>query len=116
MATVFTQTVTLAVGTRTFGPFSVPDNLTTITIRISNWPQTGRFLAFEFDLSTDGGVTFPMFVAMNPTPGGRPVGKDGTTDASVVVGPMPAVTGRLAQLITTVTGGSITTTVTVTAV
>ncbi len=105
--------VSIPTGTRTFGPVNIPDGLTGINLRFSNWAQTGRTLAVEFQVAVDSGP-FEQFFNMNPFPGGRSLGRDGTADASAFVGPLPEGVNRQGQAITTVAGGTVVTTVTIT--
>jgi hypothetical protein len=105
--------VSIPVGDRTFGPVDIPDGLTGISIRFSNWPQAARTLAVLFEVSVDGGP-FEQFFNMNPFGGGRSVGRDGTADSSAFVGPLPVGANRRGQATTTVVGGTVTTTITIT--
>lgn len=113
MATDTFPNVSIPVGARTFGPVAIPDGLTGINIRFSNWPQATRTLAVLFEVSVNGGP-FQQFFGMNPFPGGRPVGRDGTTDSTAFVGPLPEGISRRCQATTTVVGGTVTTTITIT--
>lgn len=112
MATDTFTNVSIPVGTRTFGPVNIPDGLTGLTIRFSNWPQTTRTLAVQFEVSVDGGP-FVQFFNMNPFPGGRPVLR-GSSDSIAFVGPLPEGINRRGQAVTTVVGGTVTTTITIT--
>jgi hypothetical protein len=105
--------VSIAVGTRTFGPVNIPDGLTGINIRFTNWPQATRTVAVLFEVSVDGGP-FQQFFNMNPFPGGRSIGRDGTADSAAFVGPLPTGVNRQARAITTVVGGTVVTTITIT--
>lgn len=113
MATNTFPNVSIPVGTQTFGPVNIPDGLTGITIRFSNWAQVGRTLAVRFEVSVDGGP-FEQFFNMNPFPGGRSIGRDGTADASAFVGPLPPGINRRGQAVTTVAGGTVVSTITIT--
>lgn len=116
MATVLLgpQALTLQNGVRPFGPVSIPDGSNRFECRIGNWAQANRTLQLDFEMSLDGGQTWQYAGGMNATPGARSVGRDGTTDASCVLG-MPPVNGRQLRGTTTVVGGSISTLLTISA-
>jgi hypothetical protein len=113
MAT-FSFPVSMNPSTRAFGPVTITDDLNTLKIALANWPQSNRTLAFDIYISFDDGVTWNYQVGMNPTPGGRSIGRDGTTDCSVVVGPMASGVNRQLRADLTVVGGNISTTLTLT--
>ncbi len=109
--TTFTN-VSLPVGSRTFGPVDVTDDLTYVIIRFSNWTQVGRTLACFVEQSTDG-LNWIGLGSMNATPGARNIGRDGTRDCSFGFG-LPEGTGRQLRATTIVAGGTVTTTITIT--
>lgn len=82
----FTINLSPAQGPRDFGPMDLPDRFDQLEFRFGNWPQAGRTLAVQFFVSIDGGATWQDLGSMNPTPGARGIGRDGTTDASVLLG------------------------------
>lgn len=109
--------VTLPVGTTTIGGaagVAIPDATTSIAFRVARWSQATRILALRFFQSTDGGTTWADSGSMNPQPGdpSPPIGRDGTTDTVATFNTGTGV-GRRVKIEATVTGGSISTTVTI---
>lgn len=110
--------VTIPVGTTSNIPtangVAIGDNIEAIVFRIAIWSQADRLLSLKYWQSTDGGATWADAGAQNPFPGNPnpPIGRDGTTDSTAIfyVGPG---TNRRVKMDATVTGGSISTTVTI---
>jgi hypothetical protein len=116
MTTSFQFPVSMNPSTRTFGPFTVPDDVEKLQIAFANWPQANRTLAIQNWISYDG-ATWEDFGSMNPTPGGRtadPRFPATGTDCSMVIGPMNPGVNRRLQFDIDVVGGQISTLATVT--
>lgn len=101
------------VGVRVYGPATFADNISEVDVRVTNWPQASRTLKIDVEVSFDGGASWEYAGGMNATPGARPVGRDGTTDASFVIGPMPLAPARQARITATVAGGTVSASMTI---
>lgn len=110
-----TINVSPAQSPRTFGPVDVPERFSQIEFRFGNWPQANRTLGVVFEISADGGTTWANFGGMNPTPGNRSVGRDGTTDAVVRFEIPDEMENVSLRAIATAAGGQVSSLVTITA-
>jgi len=108
---------TIPVGVTTFpasGGYPLADNLTVIKYSLADWPQANRTIALQFFISINGGP-FLDAGGTNPDGGAHGIGRDGTTDSSAIFRLPPGI-NRQGKVTATVVGGSITTTLNVTAV
>lgn len=82
------RNVNLAIGTRTFGPFNVPDDLSRCTLSLdrTNWTNPDAKLRAWFDISIDGGP-FEFWLGMTAQGG-----QAGTTTS--MSRPLPEGTNR----------------------
>lgn len=112
MATDTFPSVSIPVGSRTLGPVNVPNGLTYVLVKFSNWAQAGRTLSCFVEQSTDG-LLWVGLGTMNATPGARSIGRDGTRDCSFGFG-IPEGTGRQLRATAIVAGGTVTTDITIT--
>lgn len=110
----FTINLSAAQSPREFGPMAIPDRFDQLEFRFGNWAQANRTLAVQFFVSTDGEATWQSLGAMNPTPGARGVGRDGTTDASVVLS-LPNTQNVSVKASATAAGGVVSSLLTITA-
>lgn len=122
MATLIDHmSITLATGSRTFGPALIPNGLTGITLRIARcttatpliWPLEATRLTADLEVSTDGGQTYRHVCGIT-TGGGIAQGKQGEVVENVLTClPLPAGSDRRVRVRTTVESGPLVSTLTV---
>lgn len=105
--------VSQPVGMQVYGPVAFANNLDVVDVRFSNWLQADRTLAVVVEMSFDGGVTWQRAGSMNPTPGARPVGRDGTTDCSFMIFGSVGVNRQIRATVTVAGSGPISTQMTI---
>jgi len=85
-----------AAGTYSIPSTSIPDGLTTLkaTLQRNSWPDTGsNVISASFDISYDGGATWPETWAYTAA-GGVTVYKGNVDPVSTMTIPLKAGTGR----------------------
>jgi hypothetical protein len=117
------QAISINAGTRNFGPVTIPDGLTRITLRLARmttatptlW-SAGVDVKLDSWCSIDGGATWLQWLGFGST-GGIYVKGNGTeaTESSATAN-LPEGTSRLMRLTATVTGGRFVSQLTVEAV
>ena len=113
------QSINVPVGSRNFGPVTIPDGLAQVTLRLARkttatptfWAAAVR-VALRSWCSLDGGATWLQWLGFGEGNGGEPGGiivqRDLTDLAeSWVMSDLPPGTGRLIKLTATVTGGTL---------
>jgi len=108
------QSINVPAGSRDFGPATIPDGLTKVTLRMARrttatptlW-AAGVTVDLKSWCSLDGGVTWLQWLGFG-APGGILIKRDGTdTVESWVSSALPAGTSRRIKLTATVTGGTL---------
>ena len=108
------QSINVPAGSRDFGPATIPDGLTKVTLRMARrttatptlW-AVGVTVDLKSWCSLDGGVTWLQWLGFG-APGGILIKRDGTdTVESWVSSALPAGTSRRIKLTATVTGGTL---------
>lgn len=83
--------INLALGTRNFGPITVPDDVTVCSLSIARtqWTNPAAALSAQLEISVDGGATWQAWVGLTSV---------GSADATMATTSMsralPAGTGR----------------------
>ena len=101
--------VNLAIGTRTFGPIAVPDDVTVCSLSIdrTQWTNPAAALSAQLEISVDGGATWQAWVGLTS------VGSaDATMATTFMSRALPAGTGRQIRGNYVVTGARFRSTVT----
>ena len=83
--------INLALGTRNFGPFVVPDDVTVCSLSIdrTQWTNPAAALSAQLETSVDGGATWQAWVGLTS------VGSaDATMATTFMSRALPAGTGR----------------------
>jgi len=108
------QAISVASGSRDFGPVTIPDGLTRVTLRLARrttatptlW-AAGVSVRLESSCSLDGGVTWIGWLGFLAV-GGIHVKKDSTElPESSVTSELPRGTSRQIRLTTIVSGGTL---------
>jgi len=103
------RNVNLAIGTRTFGPIAVPDDVTvcSLTIDRSRWTNPAAALSAQLETSVDGGATWQSWVGLTS------IGSaDATMTITGMIRALPEGTGRQIRGNYVVTGARFRSTVT----
>ena len=108
------QSINVPVGSRNFGPVTIPDGLTSVTLRLARrTTATPTFWAAGVSVqlnswcSLDGGATWIEWLGFG-APGGIHIKRDSTELAeSSVTSELPPGTSRRMKLTATVTGGTL---------
>lgn len=124
-STVVLPQGTYPAGTRTLGPVAVPNGTTAFVLSLdrTNWTNVNVKVALTFDLSLDGGTTWNPHPDADPFPvgltaeGGTARDKNGNVvNTTTLSAPVPDVTNtnRRVRATLVITGGSLTTSGTLT--
>jgi hypothetical protein len=114
------QAISVPAGSRDFGPATIPDGLTKVTLRLARrttatptlW-ATGVAVQLDSWCSLDGGATWLQWLGFG-APGGIHVKGDSTeATESSVTGALPSGASRRIKLTATVTGGTLVSNLTV---
>lgn len=114
------QAISIAVGTRDFGPVTIPDGLTRVTLRLARkttaaptlW-ATGVAIQLDSECSVDGGVTWVQWLGFGASGGIYVKGDGSEATESNVASALPSGTNRTMKLSLTVTGGTLSSLLTV---
>lgn len=83
--------INLALGTRNFGPFVVPDDVTVCSLSFdrTQWTNSAAALSAQLEISVDGGATWQAWVGLTSVGG-----TDATMTTTYMRRVLPAGTGR----------------------
>lgn len=94
-----------------FGPASVPDGIETVTVTLTRWPQTNRFLVIDTSVSVDGGSNWIGLGTITVQGGPASTRIPGLpSDIVFSYSLLPQGAARLAKVTVTAVGGTVNTT------